>query len=75
MTDPNLLAISVVAFVAVFLLLSLLAVVMRLLTSLFPEPSEEPDAALPDAAMVAAVTSAAALAYPGTRVTEIKESR
>jgi hypothetical protein len=70
MTDPNLLAISVVAFVAVFMLLSLLAVAMRLLTSLFPERSEEPDAAL-----VAAVTSAAALAYPGTRVTEIKEIR
>jgi hypothetical protein len=70
MTPPDLLTISVFAFLAVFLLLSLLAGLMRGLTALFPE---QPDG--PDEAVIAAIASAAAIAFPGTRVTRIEETR
>lgn len=68
MTEPDLLTISVFAFSAVFLLLALLAALMRLLTALFPHRAEAPDDAV-----VAGITAAAAAAYPGTRVTRIEE--
>jgi Na+-transporting methylmalonyl-CoA/oxaloacetate decarboxylase gamma subunit len=70
MTETDLLGISVIAIVVVFGLLSLLAVVMRALTALFPSRGDEPDAAL-----IAAVTSAAAEAHPDMRVTGIEEVR
>jgi Na+-transporting methylmalonyl-CoA/oxaloacetate decarboxylase gamma subunit len=70
MTEPDVLGISMIAFGVVFALLSLLAVVMRGLTALFPEPDDGPDDAL-----IAAVTTVAAEAYPGTRITEIEEVR
>ncbi|HEX9885668.1 MAG TPA: hypothetical protein VGA70_04230 [Longimicrobiales bacterium] len=57
------------AFAAVFVLLSFLAVVMRALVALFPAEV----AAGTDAAMIAAVTSAVSVAYPGTKVTKIEE--
>jgi hypothetical protein len=68
--ETNLLLISVFAFVAVFLLLSLLAGIMRVLTALFPADMDGPDAAV-----LAAITAAAAVAYPGMRVTGMKETR
>jgi hypothetical protein len=67
--QPNLLVICVSAFAAVFVLLSFLAVVMRALVALFPAEV----AAGTDAAMIAAVTSAVSVAYPGTKVTKIEE--
>lgn len=70
MNEPDVLGISVIAFGVVFALLSLLAVVMRGLTALFPEPDDQPDGAV-----IAAVSAAAAEAYPGTRVTDIREVR
>jgi Na+-transporting methylmalonyl-CoA/oxaloacetate decarboxylase gamma subunit len=69
MIEPDLLGISVIAFAVVFLLLSLLAVVMRALTAIFPPPAET------DAALVAGIAAAAGEAYPGTRVTKIEEVR
>jgi hypothetical protein len=68
--DPNLLAICASAFVAVFLLLTFLAVVMRLLMAAFPERVEGIDPAI-----IAAVSSAAAFAFPGTKVTKVEEIR
>jgi hypothetical protein len=68
MNEPNLLTISVLAFIAVFALLSVLAVVMHVLTTLFPEKAGEYDAAL-----LSAIVSAAAVAYPGMRVTHVEE--
>ena len=56
------------AFVTVFVLLCVLAAVIRLLTVVFPSRDVSDDAAL-----VAAVTSAAATIYPGARVTRIEE--
>jgi hypothetical protein len=68
MNEPNLLTISVLAFIAVFVLLSVLAAVMHALTVLFPEKADEYDAAL-----LSAVVTAAAVAYPGMRVTHVEE--
>mgnify|MGYP001827147509 CR=1 FL=1 len=70
MNPPDLLVISLSAFVAVFLLLSFLAVVMRLLLSAFPEKVGGIDAGT-----IAAVTAAAAYAFPGTKVTRVEEIR
>jgi hypothetical protein len=69
MTEPNLLMISISAFAAVILLLSFLAAVIRLLTTIFPEGDG------PDAVVLAAISAAAARAYPGTRVSRIEEER
>jgi hypothetical protein len=68
MTQPDLWVICVFAFIAVFLLLSMLAVVMHVLTAAFPAAAKESDTAV-----VAAISSAAALAYPGMRVTNLEE--
>jgi hypothetical protein len=67
MTEPNLLIISLSAFIAVILLLSLLAGIIRALTALFPVADG------PDAAVLAAISAAAARVYPGTKVTRIEE--
>jgi len=64
----NLLTACGIAFLAVFLLLSLLAGVMQLITLIFPERKFSVDPAL-----VAAVTSAVAFVIPGARVTKIEE--
>ena len=70
MNPPDLLVICTSAFVAVFALLTFLAVVMRLLISAFPEIVRGIDAAT-----IAAVTAAAAYAFPGTKVTKVEEIR
>jgi hypothetical protein len=69
MSEPNLLVISASAFIAVIVLLSLLAAIIRLLTTLFPVEEDG------DAAVLAAIATAAARAYPGTRITNIEETR
>jgi len=68
MNPPNLLVICGSAFVAVFFLLTFLAIVMRLLVVVFPKKMDglEP-------AIVAALTAAAAYAFPGTKVTKVEE--
>jgi hypothetical protein len=68
--ETNLLLISVFAFLAVFLVLSVLAGLIKVLTHLFPPPVDGPDAAV-----LAAITSAASLAWPWMRVTRIEEKR
>ena len=70
MNPPDLLVICFSAFAAVFVLLAFLAVVMRLLISAFPAKI-----AGIDAATLAAVTAAAAYAFPGTKVTKVEEIR
>lgn len=64
----NLLTACGIAFVAVFVLLSLLAGLMSLITIVFPERKRTVDPAL-----VAAITSSVASLYPGARVTKIEE--
>jgi len=83
MTQPDLLTVCATAFVAVMTLLMLLAGMIRLLTVVFPGPEEQlpdrpghdrrPIVTMRDAALLAAVHSAAAAAYPGMAVTRIEE--
>jgi hypothetical protein len=68
MNPPDLLVICLSAFVAVFALLGFLAVVMRLLITVYPEKL-----AGIDSATIAAVTAAAAYVFPGTKVTNVEE--
>jgi hypothetical protein len=58
------------AFLAVFVLLTLLALVIRLLTTIFAFRGRTDDAAL-----LAAISAAAAAVYPGARVTRIEETK
>lgn len=59
--------ICVSAFAAVFLLLSVLAGVMRIIVVLFPEKAGVTDT------VAAAAASAVTALYPGTRITRIEE--
>ena len=59
-----------IAFVTVFILLAFLAGVMRLIMRLFPVR-----VASTDVALVAAISSAVSLLYPGGMVTSIEEER
>ena len=68
MESINLLVICALAFGAVFVLLVVLAAVMRLILSVFPERVEESDTAL-----IAAVTSLASTLYPGILITKVEE--
>ena len=69
--NSDLFVICVTAFCAVFVLLSFLAVAMRLLITIYPANIK----AANDPALVAAVTTAMSITYPGTTVTKIKEIR
>ena len=65
----ELLSICGTAFSAVFALLIILALVIRLLTVAFPSRQ----LASSDAAVVVAINAAVAQLVPGARVTQIKE--
>jgi len=70
----DLLTICISAFLAVFGLLALLALVMRLILFFFPERAfEEESVGEPDAAVIAAVTSVITRLYPGTKISKIEE--
>jgi hypothetical protein len=66
-TEPGLLTLSLSAFTAVLVLLGALALVIRLLTSLFPGAPP-----IADAAVVAAIQAAVHQSLPGHRVTRIE---
>ena len=70
MEATSLLSICAIAFAAVAVLLSFLAICMYLITRLFPvsEPAV-------DTAIVAAISGAVASVIPGARVTQIEEER
>ena len=70
MNEASLFTICGVACLAVFVLLITLAVVIRLITLAFPLRSR-----LDDTALVAAISTAVAAVYPGTRVTRIEEEK
>jgi Na+-transporting methylmalonyl-CoA/oxaloacetate decarboxylase gamma subunit len=69
MDETNLLAVCGLAFGSVFLLLAILAGVIRLVTVVFPE---RPGRRI-DPPVVAALGATAAVVYPGARVTRIVE--
>ena len=67
----NLFMICVSSFVGVFCVLVFLAVAMQLIMYIFPEKKIETGS--DDAVLYAAITSAYARMYPGTRVSKIEE--
>jgi hypothetical protein len=70
--DTNsLLSICGIAFTSVFALLAFLALAMHLITSLFPADHDGAN----DPAVVAAISSAVAVVFPGARVTKIEEEK
>ena len=71
MGPPNLLMISVSAFCAVFLLLAFLALVMKILTNVFPEIVADEV----DAAMLAAISASMSVVYPQTKITKVERVR
>ncbi len=64
----DLLTYCITAFIAVFVLLTVLAVLMKLITAVFPErlPGK-------DVAMIAAVASVVSTLYPGAIITKVEE--
>ena len=68
MGTHNLLAVSITAFTAVFILLALLAGVMRLITSIFPKVDE-----LVSKTHIAVITTSLWALIPGSKVTRIEE--
>jgi len=68
--EPNVLLSCVLSFLAVFILLGVLAFLIHLVTSAFPPPVE---AMGDDAAVLAAIHTAAAVSFPDARVTHIEE--
>ena len=68
MQSAELVTICISAFLAVFVLLAILALVMRLIIVVFPHKE-----ATADAAMVAAVSAVMSNLYPGTKVTKVEE--
>jgi len=70
MESYELISICLSAFIAVFLILSILAVFMRLITGIFSvNDSKE------DPAVIAALTTFINQYYPGTKITKIEESK
>ncbi len=68
MASTGILTICIAAFILIFLLLSLLSLMMRGLTLLFPLPEKE------DSATIAAITAAYHSIYPDKKVTRIEET-
>ena len=68
MGSPDLLLICSLSFLSVFLILSLLALVMHIITYLLPHKEKQSDAAL-----YAAITATAAQHYPICRISKIEE--
>lgn len=66
--EPNVLLNCVWSFLAVFILLGILALMIRLVVALFPDGGKSDDAAT-----VAAIHTAVAVALPDARVTRIEE--
>jgi hypothetical protein len=65
--SAGLLYVSLSAFAAVFIVLTVLALLMRLILVVFPERGED------DTAVLAVVTAAVGNAYPGMKVSHIEE--
>jgi hypothetical protein len=64
----ELISVCISAFIGVFLLLTVLAIVMRIILVLFP--AKEIDE---DGAMLAAVATTITTMFPGTKITKIEE--
>jgi hypothetical protein len=70
MQSVELVVICGVAFLMVFVILMLLAAIMKLITLIFPEK-----AAVSDSAMIAAIGAAVQTVFPGTKLTKVEERK
>jgi len=70
MESYELISICLSAFLAVFLILSILAGFMRLVTVVFSVKDTKEDSAV-----IAALTTIVNQYYPGTKITKIEESK
>jgi len=70
MNSPDLIVVSTIGYVVAFAVLALLALMMRLITLLFPERKDSSDAAL-----IAAVKATYQALSPETTVTKIEETK
>jgi len=68
MNLSDLLSVCAAAFAGVFVILAILAVVMRLILIAFPEK-----AAVIDAVLLAAISTAAGRQFPGKKITKVEE--
>ena len=68
MESPGILSICFSAIITVFLILSVLAVSIKVITRLFPFKEIKEDSAI-----YAAIASGYSVIYPGTKITKIKE--
>jgi len=73
MDSNQLLYICLSSLLAVFVLLSFLAIVMRILVAAFPEALEK--LAKSDAALLAAISATITNMYPGLQVTRVEEEK
>jgi hypothetical protein len=73
MDSNQLLYICLSSLLAVFVLLTILAVVMRLLVATFPEALEKLTES--DAALLAAISATITNMYPGLKVTRVEEEK
>ncbi len=70
MGGASLWVICLTSFVVVFLVLAFMAAIMWILIRIFPEGIRKIDSAT-----LAAITTAMSAHYPGTTITEIKETK
>jgi Co/Zn/Cd efflux system component len=68
MGSLDLVYICASAFTAVFLLLTVLAIMMRIIIAMFP-----PKDTTSDSAVIAAIATVASNIYPGTKISNIEE--
>jgi len=70
MESLGLISICTSAFLAVFFILILLAIIMRLILTLFPDEQGEKDQAI-----LAAITTSINSIYPGSNIIKIEEKK
>lgn len=70
MGNSDLISICISAFLAVVILLSLLAMMIRLITLIYPKQEETQDAAV-----IAAISSTYAALFPESKITKIGEEK
>jgi len=68
MESLGLVTICTSAFLAVFLILSIFAILIRLIIIVFPDPESREDQAI-----IAAISTTVNSQYPGTKTTKVEE--
>jgi uncharacterized membrane protein YqjE len=68
MVTSSLLLVCFIAFISVFILLSLMALTMRIIIFIFPQQTVPSDSAV-----TAAISAAVAQKYPDKKITKIEE--